>query len=220
MDNRGYIYFLLNQAMPGLVKIGFTAHPVDSRMRQLNTSGVPKPFELAAWFAVSSAKDCELEVHKTLSNKRISREREFFKVDLKEALDLSLPVIKKFLIECANSSHMSLSEKVPDQAVAVDKDEVYFMSFILHDSHDRKGPLSTEELAKHHLKYHPLELEHKLIKLSEKGLIERVKNRTSVEGWWRMTPEGVKFMFENGHVLQEVIDDQKRDARQKTSADS
>jgi hypothetical protein len=41
----GIIYVLLNQAMPGLIKIGRTAENIETRMRQLDTSGVPLPFE-------------------------------------------------------------------------------------------------------------------------------------------------------------------------------
>lgn len=209
MSERGYIYFLLNQAMPGLVKIGFTTRTLDQRMSELNTSGMPKPFELGAAFSISNPEVCESEIHKTLSNKRVNRGREFFKIDLRDALEISFPVIKKHLIQWYESQFLLPGKEAPP-SFDVDEDDVYFMQFILHDSYAEKRPLSTEELLEYHSNYHQLELEYKLIKLSEKGLIERVKYRNVIQSLWKMTPNGIKFMFDKGHVLQDLIDDTKR----------
>jgi len=43
---KGLVYVLTNPAMLGLVKIGQTTNEIKSRMNELNTTGVPLPFEL------------------------------------------------------------------------------------------------------------------------------------------------------------------------------
>lgn len=76
------IYVLTNEAMPGLVKIGFTNDSIESRIGQLSAaSGVPLPFE--CYFA-AGVKDCgklEKTLHQLFSESRLNPKREFFKVD-------------------------------------------------------------------------------------------------------------------------------------------
>lgn len=76
------IYVLVNEAMPGLVKIGLTTDSVESRIGQLSAnSGVPLPFE--CYFA-AEVKDCakiEKILHQIFSEGRINPRREFFKID-------------------------------------------------------------------------------------------------------------------------------------------
>lgn len=76
------IYVLVNEAMPGLVKIGLTTDNVESRISQLSThSGIPLPFE--CYFA-AEVKDCaklEKTLHQLFSEYRINPKREFFKID-------------------------------------------------------------------------------------------------------------------------------------------
>jgi len=76
------IYVLINEAMPGLVKIGLTTDNVESRIEQLSThSGIPLPFE--CYFA-AEVKDCgklEKTLHQLFSETRINPRREFFKID-------------------------------------------------------------------------------------------------------------------------------------------
>ena len=45
--NEGIVYVLTNHAMPGMVKIGKTGREVETRLRDLYTTGVPLPFECA-----------------------------------------------------------------------------------------------------------------------------------------------------------------------------
>ncbi|MDD5206977.1 MAG: GIY-YIG nuclease family protein [Desulfobacterales bacterium] len=84
MKERGYLYFLTNQCMPGLLKIGFTKGELDVRVRQLRSSGVPAAFAIAAAFLVENPEECEKEIHKVLDSARITRDREFFKVQERE----------------------------------------------------------------------------------------------------------------------------------------
>ena len=58
-DNHiGIVYVLSNRAMPGLVKIGMTTRPeLDTRLKELYTTGVPVPFDVEYACEVK-ASDC------------------------------------------------------------------------------------------------------------------------------------------------------------------
>ena len=46
-NNIGIVYVLSNRVMPGLVKIGMTTRcEIDSRLKELYTTGVPVPFDV------------------------------------------------------------------------------------------------------------------------------------------------------------------------------
>ena len=78
----GYVYFLTNPAFSNLVKIGFTRGEVDVRAQQLYATGVPYKFNVAAFFAVSNAAECESRVHSIFSDIRANAGREFFEGNL------------------------------------------------------------------------------------------------------------------------------------------
>lgn len=83
--NPGYVYILTNDAMPGLVKIGRTSRDVDLRASELWQTGVPQRFEV---FWSCKTPDCvqlEAYVHGDLRKYRVSKSREFFKIDEFEA---------------------------------------------------------------------------------------------------------------------------------------
>lgn len=80
------VYVLTNEAMPGLVKIGYTdAESVERRIAELsNPPGIPLPFE--CYFAAEIAEEednrrIERILHQLFSENRINPKREFFKID-------------------------------------------------------------------------------------------------------------------------------------------
>jgi T5orf172 domain len=74
------VYVLTNQAMPELIKIGFTDGPIEDRMRQLDTTGMPLPFECFYAVEVDNAKDVEKALHEAFGDRRIRDRREFFRL--------------------------------------------------------------------------------------------------------------------------------------------
>src|ERR1700692_3197768 len=74
------VYVLVNQAMLGLIKIGRTTDTIESRMRQLDTSGVPLPFECFHAAEVSDAGRVERALHEAFEDHRVRRNREFFEL--------------------------------------------------------------------------------------------------------------------------------------------
>ena len=84
---RGYIYVFSNSAMPGLLKIGKSErNPADFRAIELYTTGVPAPFRLEYHMRVNDYHAAEKRAHAQLSEKRPNPAREFFKVDVAEAV--------------------------------------------------------------------------------------------------------------------------------------
>ena len=85
----GYIYILSNAAMPGLLKIGRTDRHPEQRARELRTTGVPQPFVLEHYVGVEDSASAEAQVHNLLQTNggRMSSDREFFSVNLQEAIE-------------------------------------------------------------------------------------------------------------------------------------
>ena len=81
-DNSGIVYLLINEAMPGLVKIGKTARN-DPRVRinELYNTSVPVPFECALAVRVDNPSTVENALHKAFEPNRINPNREFFQID-------------------------------------------------------------------------------------------------------------------------------------------
>ena len=73
--------------MPGLVKIGQTSTDgLVSRMRQLQSTGVPLPFECERASLVDDPDRIEDLVHTVFGDQRINARREFFRVTVERAI--------------------------------------------------------------------------------------------------------------------------------------
>lgn len=87
-DN-GYVYVLVNSASPDLVKIGMTIREPEKRAEELNSStGVAMPYIVAYEAQTPHPRRVESAVHDRLSQKRVNPDREFFRVDLKQAVEI------------------------------------------------------------------------------------------------------------------------------------
>lgn len=84
--SKGFVYVLSNPAMPGLVKIGRTVKIPTERAAEFNTTGVPAPFEVAFYCIVEDAESLETRIHDELAGSRQAYDREFFRVDVTEAI--------------------------------------------------------------------------------------------------------------------------------------
>ena len=92
-DKEGWVYILTNEAMPGLVKIGYKMKDPAIRAEDLYKdpkagalAGVPMPFVVVYKALVVSHRQIEQEVHSKLGSKRLNDEREFFKCEPFEAI--------------------------------------------------------------------------------------------------------------------------------------
>ena len=79
MDN--IIYILINEAMPGYVKIGKTSNNLAQRVRDLSAStSVPLPFTVFYACKVNDATFVEHQLHDAFDNNRVNPRREFFQI--------------------------------------------------------------------------------------------------------------------------------------------
>ena len=92
MQGWGWIYVVTNQAIPGLVKIGYTTRvDIEQRLREFNQAGLPYPYEAAYTAWVNEPRWVEGEVHSLLEGHR----------ENKEWFRCSVEVAKKAIAEIA-----------------------------------------------------------------------------------------------------------------------
>lgn len=86
------VYILINEAMEGLVKIGRTTTSVEQRIKELDNTSTPLPFQCFYAAEVANSALVEGKLHRIFADKRIRNNREFFRVDanqVREAVQLA-----------------------------------------------------------------------------------------------------------------------------------
>jgi hypothetical protein len=79
------IYVLINEAMPNYVKIGRTTN-LEQRIRSLDTTSVPLPFECFYACTVKDAAFVEKQLHDAFLDHRVRSSREFFEISPERAV--------------------------------------------------------------------------------------------------------------------------------------
>ncbi len=73
------VYILINEAMQGYCKIGRTTN-LEQRIRSLDTTGVPVPFECFYACTVADANFVEKQLHDAFADNRVRSNREWFEI--------------------------------------------------------------------------------------------------------------------------------------------
>ena len=73
------VYVLINEAMDGYVKIGRT-NDLEQRMRSLDNTSVPLPFECFYAARVNNSTFVETQLHNAFADRRVRKNREFFEI--------------------------------------------------------------------------------------------------------------------------------------------
>ena len=111
----GYIYILINSSMPGLIKIGRTFRDSRARARELHSTGVPTPFEVAFELFSEDHEALEQKLHDQIAEFRVVGNREFFRYPLRLAIQhlqqLSAPPQEPSSAYSAESIFHELGEK-------------------------------------------------------------------------------------------------------------
>jgi len=89
----GVVYILQNPAFDELLKIGFTAGPLEKRIAELNGTNVPEAFECIASFHSFNPREDERKVHDRLREYRSNRKREFFGITPERAVSICEEII-------------------------------------------------------------------------------------------------------------------------------
>jgi hypothetical protein len=113
----GYVYILTNVSLPGMIKVGRTLRDSRSRARELFTTGLPTPFQVAFEIFSDEHEKLEADFHQELHDFRISNNREFFKYPLDKAItllqQLNSPPASNESVFQAEDIFESLKQKYP-----------------------------------------------------------------------------------------------------------
>ena len=189
----GTVYFLVNTKMPGLLKIGYTNTSVNNRLSQLNSTGIPVPFELGACFLVNKPSECEKQIHTKLRPYRLSDKREFFEISLKKAIELSFEIITELLIDSLDIGRIEL-ENHSDESDNLSKKEV---SILIYLTEFTSGGYLTRTIQDHFYSSDNLDIEYYLASLKSKGFVVEKYDNYHKDKIWRITSEGVKHLYDN-----------------------
>jgi hypothetical protein len=99
----GFVYVLINPALPNLVKIGKTQGTAEERARQLSGTGIPASFVVVYEKGFSDCNSAESYVHTLLEAQgyRVATNREFFNAPVPIAIEAVLSAYTHFSIKAA-----------------------------------------------------------------------------------------------------------------------
>ena len=78
------VYILTNESIPDTIKVGITEN-LDRRVRELDNTSTPLPFECYYAVEVENASAIEKKIHEGLDDKRVRQNREFFNATPEQA---------------------------------------------------------------------------------------------------------------------------------------
>ena len=85
----GWLYVITSPSLPGLTKIGCTRRLNPSiRIKELSSSSLPEPFHAHCFVFSDDCFELENNIHKYFDKERVNPDREFFRIDPKEAIDV------------------------------------------------------------------------------------------------------------------------------------
>tara|TARA_R110000822_G_scaffold9836_3_gene37778 strand:- start:246 stop:782 length:537 start_codon:yes stop_codon:yes gene_type:complete len=93
------IVYIMSNPIHDLLKIGSTRKDVEERRKELSSSsGVPLPFKVE-WILRLEGNELQLEneIHRYLECRRSNMNREFFDINLNQAIEAVLKVAKKYI---------------------------------------------------------------------------------------------------------------------------
>lgn len=119
MTDNGFVYLLKNECMPGYYKIGLTRSSVESRIKTLRSTSLPKDFECIESFESDFVLQLERHIHKRLKEKRAGKDREFFIFHSEElAVDAFRGALKAFNPKAYSKNDIAKIEATKENAPA------------------------------------------------------------------------------------------------------
>ena len=85
----GWLYVISSPSLPGLVKLGCTRRLLPMvRVKELSSSSLPEPFKAHCFVFSDDCFELENNIHKYFDKERVNPDREFFRIEPKEAIDV------------------------------------------------------------------------------------------------------------------------------------
>jgi hypothetical protein len=98
----GFVYVLSNQIMPNIYKIGYTEKSPMQRASDLSNTSIPLPYEVICYGEIEDPMAFERQLHEDHKEKRVAGNREFFKLDYVDLMNLNY-IIEEYCtnyVEC------------------------------------------------------------------------------------------------------------------------
>ncbi len=85
----GWLYVITSPSLPGLVKLGATRRLNPTiRVKELSSSSLPEPYHAHCFVFSDDCFELENNIHKYFDKERVNPDREFFRIEPKEAIDV------------------------------------------------------------------------------------------------------------------------------------
>ena len=85
----GWLYVITSPSLPGLVKLGATRRLNPTiRVKELSSSSLPEPYKAHCFVFSDDCFELESQIHKYFDKERVNPDREFFRIEPKEAIDV------------------------------------------------------------------------------------------------------------------------------------
>ncbi len=85
----GWLYVISSPSLPGLVKLGCTRRLNPTlRVRELSSSSLPEPYKAHCFVFSDDCFELENNIHKYFDKERVNPDREFFRIEPKDAIDV------------------------------------------------------------------------------------------------------------------------------------
>lgn len=85
----GWLYVISSPSLPGLVKLGCTRRLNPTlRVRELSSSSLPEPYHAHCFVFSDDCFELENNIHKYFDKERVNPDREFFRIEPKEAINV------------------------------------------------------------------------------------------------------------------------------------
>lgn len=85
----GWLYVISSPSLPGLVKLGATRRLNPTiRVKELSSSSLPEPYRAHCFVFSDDCFELENNIHKYFDKERVNPDREFFRIEPKEAIDV------------------------------------------------------------------------------------------------------------------------------------
>jgi hypothetical protein len=108
---------MTNPSLNGMIKVGRTVRDSRARARELFTTGLPTPFQVAFEIFSDNHEKLETDFHQELIDFRVSKDREFFRYPLDKAIallqKLNTPPTSEDSIFQASSIFEAMKQKYP-----------------------------------------------------------------------------------------------------------
>ena len=85
----GWLYVISSPSLPGLVKLGATRRLNPTiRVKELSSSSLPEPYKAHCFVFSDDCFELESQIHKYFDKERVNPDREFFRIEPKDAIDV------------------------------------------------------------------------------------------------------------------------------------